>query len=427
MTAAVGQSRPDAAESGTDPAAQADRLGPSNWFEAQLMIEEAVEAEDLDRAVALGEQLIELTIAQFGEVSRELADAYMLVAEVDRRNGNHTAAEAAILLAIDVYADLDGPLSPVLIDPFLDLGENYDEAGDYASAISAYGEARTIGRRNFGLLNREQLAIIEDMTAAAEQLGDMETAQGLQLEALTLVERTYDEFSPEAIDARYKYAAWLRRARRHEEARAYYFDILRVIKRYYEDDPLMTIRAYRERAASYREEDFDDSAGLSGLRESIELLEAMPDPPLLLLAELHLEAADWNVEFSTSAGFIASEDYLMAWQLLGRVDNGDELRTAWFEDLTVVEMGPVSRRGLSEEPDAPRGSVEIHFTVDRAGRARDIEVVSANPAGFKESDFERQYRNGRFRPRIEDGVIVDSRRARLIEFFYDPSFVAESD
>jgi outer membrane biosynthesis protein TonB len=90
-------------------------------------------------------------------------------------------------------------------------------------------------------------------------------------------------------------------------------------------------------------------------------------------------------------------------------------------------MGPVSRRGLSDDPDAPRGSVEIHFTVDPAGRARDIEVVSANPAGFKESDFERQYRNARFRPRIEDGVVVESRRARLIEFFYDPDLAAEPD
>lgn len=401
--------------------------GPGNWFEAQLMLEEAVEAGDLDRAASLGEQLIDLTIAEFGPVSRELADAYMLVAEVDRRNEDYTAAEAGILLAIDVYADLDGPLSPVLIDPFLDLGETYDEAGDFASAISAYGEARTIGRRNFGLLNSGQLAVIEDMTTAAERLGDLETAQGLQLEALTLVERTYDEFSPEAIDARYKYAGWLRRIRRHEEARAFYFDILRAIKRHYDDDPLMTIRAYRERAASYREEDFDDSSGLSGLRESIELLEAMPDPPLLLLAELHLEAADWNVEFSTGAGFVASEDYLMAWQLLGQLDNGDELRREWFEDLTVVEMGPISQRGLSDDPDSPKGSIEIHFTVDRTGRARDIEVVNANPPGFKESDFVRQYRNGRFRPRIEDGTIIDFRRARLIEFFYDPSFVEETD
>jgi tetratricopeptide (TPR) repeat protein len=420
---APGQSLPDAALSGAADGPEAARQSPDNWFEARLLIEEAIEAGDLDGAAALGERLIELTVAEFGDVSTELAEAWRLLAEVDRRIGNHTAAETAILRAIDIYADLNGPLSPVLIDPFLDLGENYDEAGDYTSAISAYGEARTIGRRNFGLLNSDQIAIIDDMTAAAERLGDLEIAQGLQLEALTLIERTSEEFSPEAIDARYKYADWLRSNRMHEEARTHYFDILRAINRYYDDDPMMRIRAYRERAESYREERFDDSAGLSGLRESIELLEAMPDPPLLLLAEVYLEVADWNVQFSSGAGFIASEDYLKAWELLGSIDNGDQLRREWFEELTVVQMGAVSRRGLSDDPDAPKGSIEIHFTVDRAGRAREIEIVSANPSGFKESDFVRQYRGGRFRPRVEDGRLVDYRRARLIEFFYDPSIV----
>lgn len=396
-----------------------------NWFETRLEIEDLIESGALDEARALGDLLIELTTAEFGPLSAELAEAYLLLAKVDRLNQNFTAAETSILSAIDIYADRDGPLAPTLIDPFLDLGENYDEAGDYASAISAYGEARTIGRRNFGLLNADQIEIIDLMTAAAERLGDMEVAQGLQLDALTLVERNFDEFSIEAIDARYKYASWLRRNRRHEEARAYYFDILRVIKRYYDDDPMMKIRAWRERAASFREEDFEDSSGLSGLRDGIELLEAMPDPPALLLAELYLDAGDWNVEFTSGAGLVAGEDYLAAWRLLGMLDNGEELRRDWFENLNVVEIGSVSRRGLSNEPDAPRGSVEIHFTVDRAGRTSDIEVVNSDPPGFKASDFIRQYRSARFRPKIDNGQLVDARRARLIEFRYDPSAVEQ--
>jgi tetratricopeptide (TPR) repeat protein len=402
----------------------AERPEPAaNWFETRLEIEELVEAGNLDAAAALADRLLELTTEQFGLASTELAEAYLLLATVDRLNGDFTGAETSILEAIEIYADREGPLSPVLIDPFLNLGENYDEAGDYASAISAYGEARTIGRRNFGLLNDAQIEIIDAMTAAAERLGDIEVAQELQLEALTLVERNFEEFSLEAIEARYKYADWLRRNRLHEEARAYYYDILRAIKRYYDDDPMMQIRALRERAASFRAEDFDDSAGLSGLRDSIELLEAMPDPPLLMLAELYLEAADWNVEFSSGGGFISGEDYLMAWQLLGQVENGAELRREWFEELTVVEMGGVSRRGLSDDPNAPKGRVEIHFTVDRAGRAREIEIVASDPPGLKENDFVRQYRNARFRPRVEDGRVVDFRRARLIEFSYDPSFL----
>ena len=93
--------------------------------------------------------------------------------------------------------------------------------------------------------------------------------------------------------------------------------------------------------------------------------------------------------------------------------------------MTVVEMTPVSRRGLSPEPDAPLGFVEIRFTVDRAGRARDIEITDSYPQGLKDSAFLRQYREGRFRPRVENGELVEVRRARRNEFRYDPEAVED--
>ena len=399
---------------------------PANWFEARLAIEELSEAGDFAAAVALGDVLIELVTEEFGPASEELAEAHLLLAGAHQLNEDFTDAETGILRAIEIFADREGPLSPVLIDPFRDLGENYDKAGDYTAAISAYSEARTIGRRNFGLLNQAQLEIIDDMTAAAERLGDIEEAQKLQLDAMTLVERIFEESSLEAIEARYKYAAWLRSQRMHEEARAFYFSILRVINRSYDDDPLMTVRLFRERADNFRDEDNGDSFGLSGLRDAIDILEAMPDPPTLLLAEVYLETGDWNVEFSRAGGAIGGDDYIAAWHLLESVNNGLELRRQWFYELTVIEMNAVSSQGLSSDPDAPRGHVEIHFTVNRAGRATEIEITESDPPGLKDGAFLRQYRNARFRPRVENGQIVESRRAHSLEFRYQP-FDPEED
>lgn len=420
-------SEPDGSEPTLESAtsAQPEAQLPTSWFETRITIEDLAAAGDLAAAAALSEQLIRLATEEFGPDSTELAEAYLLIAEVEKLRENFTAAETSILRAIEMYADQDGPLSPTLIEPFLNLGRNYDAAGDYTSAISAYGEARTIGRRNFGLLNEAQLEIIDAMTAAAEKLGDFEEAQDLQLSALTLVERNFDEFSLEAIEARYKYATWLRRNRRADEARTYYFNILRIINREYDGDPLMSARAYRERAYSFREEDNGDGVGLSGLRDALELLQEMPDPPWLELAQVHLDIGDWTTEFSRGNNMNASEDYLAAWQYLGRVDNGDELRRQWFDELNVVEIDPISARGLSSAPDAPVGFVEIRFTVDRFGRARQIEVSDSYPAGFKDSAFIRQLRDARFRPRIENGQIVEQRRARLNEFRFDPAILEE--
>jgi len=416
------QEPPDSdAVAATEPGPQT----PTNWFEARLAIEALAEAGDFAAAAALGDLLIELVTEEFGPDSQELAEAYLLLAGAQKRNQDFTDAEDGILRAIEIFAGREGPGSPVLIDPFRELGANYNQAGDYTAAISAYGEARTIGRRNFGLLNQGQLEIIDDITAAAEQLGDIEEAQKLQLDAMTLVERIFGETSREAIDANYKYAAWLRSQRMYEDARGLYLRILRVVSRNYDDDPLMTVRALRERARSYRDEDSGDGLGISGLRDAIEVVEEMPDPPALLLAELNLEAGDWYVEFSRGGGSIGGDYYAAAWQLLGNLDNGTELRRQWFEELTVIERSPVSNRGLSSDPDAPQGYVEIRFTVDRAGRATGIEITDSFPAGLKDGAFMRQYRNARFRPRIENGQMVESRHALRLEFRYQPLDLAD--
>jgi len=396
------------------PAAETEAV--ANALELRFLLEDLIAAGDLEGAAELIARLLDLTEAQFGPESTELAEAHLLIGELRRLQGDYLAAEESILSAIEVYESQAGPLSAVLIGPFLNLGDTYNEAGDYTGAISAYSEARTIGRRIYGLLNEDQIEIIDDMTQAAVRLGQIEEAVNLQLEALTLVERTYDTNSLEAVEARYKFADWLRETGRFQEARLYYFEIQRIISREYDDDPVLMARLNRERAESYRDQDIGDSIGLSGLKDSVESLEELPDPPALLVAELYLDLGDWNVEFGRSTAI--GDDYLSAWEWLGRVENGDQLRREWFDGLTVVEIDPISRRGLSNNPDDPLGYVEIHFTVDVAGRARDVEVANSFPPNFKDSAFIRQYREARFRPRIVDGAFVEVRRARRNEFHY---------
>jgi tetratricopeptide (TPR) repeat protein len=404
--------------------AAADTALPENAFETRIVMESRLEAGDFAGALALAERLLDLATRESGAESQQVAEAHLLIGRIQRASGDYTGAETSILAAIDVYENSAGPVSTALIDPFLDLGDNYDEAGDYQGAISSYSEARTIGRRNYGLLNEQQIGIIDKMSEAAMQLGQLDEARNLQIEALTLAERNYGESSIEAIEARFKLAAWLRRQRLYDDERRLYFEIQRIVSREHGNDPVLIARTLRQRAESFREQDNGDALGLSGLRDAIELLEAMPEPPTLLLAELYLDAGDWSVEFSRAGA--SGSDYIEAWRLLGSVENGEALRREWFDELTVVEIGPVSRRGLSADPDAPAGYVEIRFTVDPNGRTRDVEVTDSYPPGFKDAVFLRQYRDARFRPRVENGQLVPTRRARRNEFNYDPAVAAEA-
>lgn len=394
---------------------------PVNAFETRIVMEDLLEDGDVDAALAFAARLLELSAQEFGAESVQVAEAHLLIARIHNAGEDYMAAETSILAAIDVFEKLDGPLSARLIDPFLDLGDNYEDAGDYQGAISAYSEARTIGRRNYGLLNEQQLAIIDDMTEAATRLGQFEEARNLQLEALTLVERNFDESSVEAIDARFKYAAWLRRHRSYEEERRLYFEIQRIADREHNNDPMLVVRALMERAASYRAEDNGDGLGISGLRDALEIVQALPEPPPQHLAEIYVAIGDWNVEFNRAGA--TGSDYIEAWRLLGRAENGDELRREWFDTPTVVEMDPVSLRGLTQDPNAPEGFVEIRFTVDVSGRTSDLEITGSHPPGLKDSAFMRQYREARFRPRLENGELVPARRAQRNEFRYEPQAV----
>src|SRR5690606_20089689 len=105
--------------------------------------------------------------------------------------------------------------------------------------------------------------------------------------------------------------------------------------------------------------------------------------------------------------------YRRAWQLLGEVDNGEQLRETWFGQLENVLGEPISPRGLSNDPDAERGHVVLQFGVDRYGRTQDVSVSSSDPPGLKDESVARAVRRWRFRPFMVDGEIVEKERLAL--------------
>jgi TonB family protein len=428
----AGDATPVSAETVEDPFAEDPVVAgppplPPSWFETRIAIEELAESGDFEAALDLQEHLLTLAAAEFGEPSPQVAEAHLLIAGVLRQNDQFRAAEGEILNAIQVYEDVAGPMSVELIEPYLRLGENYSDAGDFASALSSYGEARTIGRREYGLLNESQIDIIDDMSAAAEELGQVEEAGQLQLDALIIVERNHTATSLEAIEANYRYADWLRDHYQNEEALHVYYQIESIIKDHYASDPLMTVRLLRERSRTLRIPMGDMGGGVprSSLADALEILEGMPEPPPLLMAEVLVEMGDWQVEYARTR--VPSDYYVRAWGLLGQVENGDELRRQWFDELVPIDLPRISQRGLTEDTDAPAGFVIVYFTVDESGHTQDIEITDSQPPGLKDSAVLQVIRVARFRPRVVDGEIVAVRRGYRFPFHYLPPTVEEAE
>jgi tetratricopeptide (TPR) repeat protein len=395
-------------------------------FETEIEVRRLMSAEQYAEAAKLGEQWISLTESEFGPQSLEAADAYATLAAVQSKLGEHTEAEESYLHSLGIYRETAGPFDAVLIEPLLGLGDNYQESGAYTNAVSAYNEARTVSRRVYGLQNEGQIEMLDRLTETYGEMNDPIEAHAQQLEALQLVARNHEPSSPEALEAVYKYALWLRAAHRYTEEREQYFRAERIIVDTHGETSLMLVRPLRERAISFRVQGSAAPHGIGALRDALALVEAEANPDPLMLAEVLRDIGDWDVAFARIG--TQGAEYLRSWNALDAVPNGEELRKSWYGGIEAVLSAPLSPRSLTNDPDAPRGHVLVRFDIDATGRSQNVMVVSSDPVGLKDEAVARHIRESRFRPNIVDGRLVTTRgRALDVVFRYVPSDPAASE
>jgi TonB family protein len=416
---------PDTAGEASDAAEPNVALPPVTRFETDLEFTELVDAERFAEALPLGDRLIALTVEEFGATSLETAGAYAKVATAQSRAGEFEQAGDNFLRSIDIYRQIDGPFTALVIGPLTSLGDNYQAAEEYLSAVSAYGEARTVSRRTFGLLSEQQIPLLDRMTVSLVSLNQLVEADQQQLEALRLIERNWPPASEAALAASYKYAAWLRENGRYQEEREQYAKALRTIRDHYGKDAAQQVQPLVGIGNSFRNQRIPESQGASALRDALALLLAEGERDEVAIAEVLRDLGDWEVAFSK--GEYDGAEYRRAWQLLGGIDNGAGLRSAWFNGPAYVLREPISQRGLSQEQDALVGHVLVKFDLDALGRSENVVVVESDPPGFKDESVLRHVRRSRFRPQMRDGEIVRGEALALqFNYRYTPDEITDS-
>lgn len=372
--------------------------------EAGIEFGRLVANEQFKEAIPIGESLVALTEQEFGKNSEQTGDAYTSLADAQRRAKEYEAAEKSYLAAVDIYRAVDGAFTPLAIPPLTGLGDNYQDNRDYLRALSSYGEARTVSRRAHGLLNEEQVPLLDRMTATYVSMNQPIEAHQQQIEALRLVERNHPPQSDEALTAGYKYAAWLRQNDRFQEERDQYSRSLRTIRDSFGKDDVRQVQALLGIGNSYRVQRIPEGTGASALRDALALLLAQPERDPLAIAEALRDIGDWEVAFSKVA--YDGAEYRRAWQLLGDLENGEQLRTAWFRGPVYVLREPISQRGISQDPNAPSGHVLVRFDVETTGQSANAVIVESEPSGLKDDAVLRHIRRSRFRPQLVGGQVV---------------------
>jgi len=408
----LGQVSTPAAQS-SEPAANGSTAADTASADSAQKLDKA--AEDPKQAALAAQEHVTQVEQQFGKRSRQSAEAYLDLAELQKRAGDRDGAEKSYLAAIEVYRSLEGPFTPLAIQPLTALGDSYEEGKDFVNALSAYTEARTINRRAYGLLNEDQIPLLDRLTETMIELNKPAEADQHQIEALRIVERSYPPESDEALAALYKYAGWLREQGRYPEERDLYMRALKTIHDHYGKDDLHEVPALSAIGNSFRSQRIPEPMGIGALHDALQLVVSHGSPDKLQLAGVLRDIGDWEVAFSR-VDYDGAE-YRRAWQSLGEVADGDKLRKQWFTGPIYVLREPVSLLGLTQEPTAPTGRVIVRFDLDKYGHANNPTIVESEPAGLKDEAVLRHIRRSRFRPQMVDGEPV-ARDSLALQFNY---------
>ncbi len=416
-------------ESAESAADRPEEFGPPQTrvsrLDAFIEFESLVQSERYEDALPVGEQMLELTVQEFGERHRETATAHYRLANAQYGARLFDDAELNYLLAIEKFREIEGPYGESLLDPLLALGDNYYYARLFANAVSVYTEARNVNRRVFGLLNTDQVDIIDRVSASLLQLNRLEEAEEQQLAAVNLIQRIHGEDSLEYLDALYGYARWLRQVNNFMKERDQYTRATMLIRQNFGRGSIHLVRPLRETANSYRAQRIGAPQGAQALAQAMELAQSRENVDRLMMAELLRDFGDWQTAFAgPGSDRDGSAQYVQAWEILGNLDNGDALREQWFGGLQFVLSQPVSQRGMSYAENAVSGFVQLQFDLDELGRPQNIEVIDSNPPGFKDDDIVRAVTRKRLRPHIVDGRVVTAESLALrFNFRYLPDNV----
>ncbi len=389
-------------------------------LEAEILLGDLIDQERYAEGIPVAERLVELVEDELGP-SVELGVALSNLAMMQRRIELFEPSEDNFVRAVDVIREAEGIYHDAVINPLVGLGVNYQLRGEPNQAVTVFEEARSVSRRVHGLMNEQQIEILDHLSYSMLDMERYIEADEYQLTALHLRERIYGSESLELLPAIYKFASWLRSAFRFQEERAQYTRAISIIRDQDGASSIAMVRALRETGNSFRIQKFPEGRGISALRRALEIAENQDEPDSLLIAEILVDIGDWTVAFSKVGP--TGDEYRRAWALLGELENSEELREEWFDEPVYVLRENPSNRGLGDENDegALPGHVLITFDVTDSGRTANVAVIESVPPGLKDDSTARAINRSRFRPRMVDGELVVSQGlARNFTFHYQP-------
>ncbi len=336
----------------------------------------------------------------------------------------------------------NGPYSPDLIAPLIELTLFYEERGHHDLAAAVNERARQAMRANYGLYTLDQAPLLGQAMRSADERGDPVTAWELEHDLLDLVQRHSEdlrttpilrELGDRRVDLMERYLGGERPVElylgdyygegklggsRGDAARKMlvegltrYFEAIRVFQRngLYTSDELRELEWELVRG-SYRGGFY--SAGRNALRRLLSY-DAARSEPWLARVETLIHLADWERDFDT---------YESVYALFEEKATPQETIDRFFSPPTPLVLPAfLPNPFVSKQTPESTGYIDVAFELNKYGSATQIRVVdaTANATDDEQDRLVRLLVHSRFRPYLANGELV--RKHAVVRYYLNES------
>ena len=433
------------AEEGIDDEAEGDVIDGDAYVIPEATPEDTLASEfDLfkelmkdkvfDEADTVAKRVVELAIELHGPQSNEFAKALTNLAIVQFQTEQYDAAQQNFESAIEIIEDNEDRLNAQLVNPLKGLGAAQLESGRPDLATKTFRRAVHVTHVNEGPHNLDQLELLESLAETHLRMGDMDAAKDAQDTIYSINIRAHELDTPALVPSLMRRAEWQHRAGFIFDERATFRRAIRIIEEYYGKNSLELIEPLIMLGRSYFYVDssgtvsYLDASMTSGeiyFRRAARIATEHPDTNWEIIAQATLALGDYYMYRNPQRG---RQVYREAWTLLSKSEEGIAVRREQLEQVHPLKQNKLplyvsadDESGEAEGEDPMlQGSISISYAVSDQGRATDLRLIEAQPPEFERmiSHVQREVRRRVYRPRLQDGEVVDTPDLVLVHKFF---------
>jgi hypothetical protein len=395
----------------------------------------AIATGSYSEADTLAKRMVELAIGLYGLDSHESAKALTNLGLVQQKNKEYNSAVLNFTAAIGIIERIEDRLNSELINPLRGLGAAQLGAGRPDLARDAFGRAVHVSHVNEGPHNLMQIDVLEDLAETYLSVGETDEALDIHQFIYNLESRNIDLKSEEFIPALERQAEWLHRMSIYEKERMTWRRIIHILESTRGKKDLSLIAPLTGLGKSYlyvtevMAESFVSPAVTSGdtyLKRALRIAQDNPDATWQQLQESTIALGDYYT--LTARAKKAELSYVNSWLLLSGDEDRLATRSSRLEQSHLLRSVYPPKYYNSQRTDdgkeAPdsfeMGTIIVGYNISDRGATRQIGVIDADPPGLEEMEYsvKREVRRMIYRPRMADGVTVDTPNQSYVHEFY---------